>query len=317
MDISNFKSGQLENRHRCKAFLPERICREWAITDPELTELLGRADRALGELNGYVQLIPDIEFIIHMFVAKEATQSSRIEGMQTDIEDAFKDADSLDPKKRDDRAEVQNCIKAINYAINELSKSSLSNRLLRRTHGILMSGERGEHKRPGQFRRSQNWVGVSLRNAVFVPAHHDHVPDLMSDLEAFLHADDLYVHPLVRIAIAHYQFETIHPFLDSSSDALFRKTSTVHVKLTGDGTYIGPRQHIVTFGFTLLDEGSAAKSFAGNHTVCIVRGPEDYDSLSICFHNNGLEVDRNRYTVQFYLGADWKFLAIWHVVLIQ
>lgn len=104
---------------------------------------------------------------------------------------------------------------------------------------------------------------------------------------------------------------------NSSSDALFRKTSTVHVKLTGDGTYIGPRQHIVTFGFTLLDEGSAAKSFAGNHTVCIVRGPEDYDSLSICFHNNGLEVDRNRYTVQFYLGADWKFLAIWHVLLIQ
>ena len=106
---------------------------------------------------------------------------------------------------------------------------------------------------------------------------------------------------------------------NSSSDALFRKTSTVRVKLTGDGTYVGPRQHIVTFGFTLLDEGSAAKSFAGNH-ISIVRGPEDYDSLSICLkdviseisdiHNNGLEVDRNRYTVQFYLGADWKFLAM-------
>ena len=101
---------------------------------------------------------------------------------------------------------------------------------------------------------------------------------------------------------------------NSSSDALFQKTSTVHVKLTGDGTYIGPRQHIVTFGFNILDEGSAAKSFAGNHTVCIVRGPEDYESLSICLkdviseisdiHNNGLEVDRNRHTVQFYLGAD-------------
>ena len=216
MDIADFKSGHLENRHRCKAFLPERICREWVIADPELTELLGRADRALGELNGYARLIPDIEFIIHMFVAKEATQSSRIEGTQTNIEDAFKDADSLDPKKRDDWAEVQNCIEAINYAINELNKLPLSNLLLRRTHGILMSGVRGEHKQPGQFRRNQNWIGINLKNAVFVPPHHDHVPDLMSDLDAFLQADDLYVHPLVRIAVAHYQFETIHPFLDGN-----------------------------------------------------------------------------------------------------
>ena len=216
MDIANFKSGQLENRYRYKAFLPERICHEWVIADPELTELLGRADRALGELNAYAQLIPDIEFFIGMHVVKEATQSSRIEGTQTNIEDAFKDADDLDSEARDDWAEVQNYIKAINYAIDELNRLPLSNRLLRRTHGILMSGVRGERKQPGQFRRSQNWIGVSLKNAVFVPPHHDHVPDLMSDLEAFLHADDLYVHPLVRIAIAHYQFETIHPFLDGN-----------------------------------------------------------------------------------------------------
>ena len=216
MDIADFKSGQLENRYQYKAFLPERICHEWVIADPELTELLGRADRALGELNAYAQLIPDIEFFIGMHVAKEATQSSRIEGTQTNIEDAFKDADDLNSEARDDWAEVQNYIKAINYAIDELNRLPLSNRLLRQTHEILMSGVRGKHKQPGQFRRSQNWIGVSLKNAVFIPAHHDHVPDLMSDLEAFLHTDDLYVHPLVRIAIAHYQFETIHPFLDGN-----------------------------------------------------------------------------------------------------
>ncbi len=216
MNIADFTSGQPEDRYQYKAFLPERICREWVVADPELSELMGRADRALGELNAFALLVPDIEFFIRMHVAKEATQSSRIEGTQTNIEDAFKDADDLGPDERDDWAEVQNCIKAINFAIEALEKLPLSNRLLRQAHEILMSGVRGEHKQPGQFRKSQNWIGVSLKNAVFIPPHHDHVPDLMGDLEAFLHADNIYVHPLVRIAIGHYQFETIHPFLDGN-----------------------------------------------------------------------------------------------------
>jgi len=216
MDITEFKSGKLEDRYEYQAFLPETICHEWVVTDPELSDLLGRADRALGELNAFAQLIPDIEFFIRMYVAKEATQSSRIEGTQTNIEDAFKDADDLNPEERDDWAEVQNYINAINHAIDALDELPLSNRLLRQTHEILLSGVRGEQKQPGQFRTSQNWIGVSLKNAVFVPPHHEHVPDLMSDLEAFLHADTLFAHPLVRIAIGHYQFETIHPFLDGN-----------------------------------------------------------------------------------------------------
>ena len=216
MNIADFKSGRPDDRYRYKAFLPEKICHEWVIADPEVTELLGRADRALGELNAFAQLVPDIEFFIRMYVAKEATQSSRIEGTQTSIEDAFRDAGDLNPEKRDDWAEVQNYIKAINFAIDALEKMPLCCRLLRQTHRILMSGVRGEHKQPGQFRESQNWIGVSLKNAVFIPPHHNHVPDLMGDLEAFLHAEDLFVHPLVRIAIGHYQFETIHPFLDGN-----------------------------------------------------------------------------------------------------
>lgn len=216
MNISEFQAGQYENRYEYKAFLPEPICREWVIADAELTDLLGRADRALGELNAFSQLVPDIDFIIRMYVAKEATQSSRIEGTQTDIEDAFKEADDLKPEERNDWAEVQNYIRAINTAIASLETLPLSSRLLRQTHAILMDGVRGETKQPGEFRLSQNWIGVSLKNAVFIPPHHEHVPALMSDLERFLHDRDIFVHPLIRIALAHYQFETIHPFLDGN-----------------------------------------------------------------------------------------------------
>jgi Fic family protein len=216
MDIKDFNAGRYENRYEYKAFLPEPICHEWLIADPELMDLLGRADRALGELNAFGQLVPDIDFLIRMYVAKEATESSRIEGTQTSIEDAFKDVDDLNPEERDDWAEVQNYIRAVNTAIAELERLPLSSRLLCQTHAILMDGVRGEHKQPGEFRTSQNWIGVSLKNAVFVPPHHEHVPELMSDLERFLHAHDIFVHPLIRIAIAHYQFETIHPFLDGN-----------------------------------------------------------------------------------------------------
>ncbi|MCW8126036.1 Fic family protein [Microbulbifer halophilus] len=216
MNIVDFQAGRYEQRYQYQAFLPEPICHEWLIADPELTDLLGRADRALGELNAFSQLIPDVDFFIRTYVAKEATQSSRIEGTQTNIEDAFKAADDLNPEARDDWSEVQNYIRAVNYAIATLESLPLSIRLLRQTHAQLMLGVRGEQKLPGEFRSSQNWIGVSLKNAVFVPPHHEHVPDLMGDLEKFLHADQFFVHPLVRIAIAHYQFETIHPFLDGN-----------------------------------------------------------------------------------------------------
>lgn len=216
MDIVDFQAGDYEHRYEYKAFVPALICHEWVIADAELTALLGRADRALGELNAFSQLIPDIDFFIRMHVAKEATQSSRIEGTQTDIEDAFKDISDLKPEERDDWTEVQNYIRAINFAIASLETLPLSSRLLRQTHAQLLQGVRGEHKQPGEFRVSQNWIGVSLKHAAFVPPHHERVPDLMSDLEKFLNTGEHFAHPLIRIAIAHYQFETIHPFLDGN-----------------------------------------------------------------------------------------------------
>jgi len=216
MDLADYRAGRYEAQLEYKSFVPERIHHEWTIADPEILQVLGEADRALGELNAFAQLIPDIDFVIRAHVAKEATQSSRIEGTRTNIDDAFKEANDIDPEERDDWAEVQNYIQAINYAIERLETLPLSNRLLRETHAILMQGVRGEHKMPGDFRVSQNWIGVSLKNAVFIPPPHEYVPELMSDMERFLHDDGIKVPPLIKIAIAHYQFETIHPFLDGN-----------------------------------------------------------------------------------------------------
>ncbi|MBU0656213.1 MAG: Fic family protein [Gammaproteobacteria bacterium] len=216
MNLSEYQSGHYEAQYEYQSFMPSLINHPWVIADPALSHLLSQADRALGELNAFSQLVPNVDFFIQMYVAKEATYSSRIEGTQTNVEDAFKDADDVAPEKRDDWAEVQNYIQALNYAVARLETLPLSNRLLREAHATLLQGVRGATKQPGEFRTSQNWIGVSLKNAVFVPPHHEWVGELMSDLEKFLHDDTHYVSPLLKIAIAHYQFETIHPFLDGN-----------------------------------------------------------------------------------------------------
>ncbi len=216
MDINDYQAGYFEDQYHYQSFVPTAISHDWIISDPKIQQLLGQADRAIGELNAFARLVPDIDFFIAMYVAKEATQSSRIEGTQTNIEDAFKEAGDISPAAQDDWGEVQNYIKAINFAIKELENLPLSNRLLRDTHKVLMQGVRGENKLPGEFRQSQNWIGVSLANAVFVPPHHDRVLDLIGDMEKFLHDERIILPPLIKIAIAHYQFETIHPFLDGN-----------------------------------------------------------------------------------------------------
>jgi Fic family protein len=216
MDLKDYVSGSYVEQYEYRSFQPTLVRQEWIFSDPALLTLLSEADRAIGELNAFAQLIPDVDFFIRMHVAKEATQSSRIEGTQTNIEEAFYEERDIVPEQRDDWQEVQNYIHAINQAIEQLKALPLSNRLLRDTHHRLMQSVRGKDKMPGEFRESQNWIGVSLKNAVFVPPHHDSVPDLMSDLELFLHDEVNHVPHLIKIAIAHYQFETIHPFLDGN-----------------------------------------------------------------------------------------------------
>lgn len=183
----------------------------------EIIELLSQADRQLGRLDMYSEHTPNIDLFISMHVIKEATQSSKIEGTKTNIEEALKDREEIAKEQRDDWEEVQNYIKALNTAINSLDELPLSSRLIRMTHKVLLQGVRGKHKNPGQFRTSQNWIGgASLSDATFIPPPHSEVARLMGDLEKFIHNNEIRLPHLLKIAIIHYQFETIHPFLDGN-----------------------------------------------------------------------------------------------------
>lgn len=215
--MKNFKAGQYINQGYYKSFQPEPINRQWLLEDMELLQLLSQADRQLGRLDMYSEHIPDIDLFISMHVLKEATQSSKIEGTQTNMEEALLDKEDVSQEKRDDWEEVQNYILAMQKAIEMLGEIPFSSRLIKETHKILLQGVRGEHKMPGQFRTSQNWIGgASLNDAVFIPPVHNTIGELMGDLEKFTHNEELFFPDLLKIGIIHYQFETIHPFLDGN-----------------------------------------------------------------------------------------------------
>jgi Fic family protein len=182
----------------------------------QVMNLLSQADRHLGRLDMYSQYV-NIDLFIQMHIAKEATQSSKIEGTQTNIEDVFLKKEEIKTEKRNDWVEVRNYVMAMNEAVLQLHTLPFSSRLIKNTHKILLQGARGEHKMPGDFRSSQNWIGgASISDAVFVPPVHTSVEELMSDIEKFAN-DELNPLPdLLKIALIHYQFETIHPFLDGN-----------------------------------------------------------------------------------------------------
>lgn len=217
MNLKEYKSGVFAKQYGYRSFSPNPINKEWQINNPEINTLLEEANLRLGELNAFSSFVPDVDAFIRMHIVKEATQSSRIEGTRTRMDEAVLEAKDISPELKDDWQEVQNYIEAMNHSIKNLEKLPLSSRLIKEAHKILLKGVRGKNKLPGEFRTSQNWIGgATINDAVFVPPHHTLIPDSISDLEKFLNNKEIQVPHLIRIGIAHYQFEAIHPFLDGN-----------------------------------------------------------------------------------------------------
>lgn len=202
-----------------KAYLPNKLISMPPIDLAELYSHLDKATRSLAELNGIAKLIPNISLFIYMYVRKEALLSSQIEGTPSSFSDLILfESDQDFDVSIEDVEEVFNYIKSTNYGLERLrSGFPLSLRLLKEIHGILLKGSRGSQKMPGEFRKSQNWIGGSRPgNAQFVPPPVDYLMESLSDLEKFIHSEDVKLPILVQAALIHVQFETIHPFLDGN-----------------------------------------------------------------------------------------------------
>ena len=200
-----------------KSFVPTPLPPKPSI---ELTEdminLLIKANSQLAVLESIATRIPNVELFISMYVRKEALMSSQIEGTQATLEDVLDPM--IEANTNRNVVDVVNYIKATEFAIKRLHELPLCNRLIKETHAVLMEGVRGQEKSPGEFRRSQNWIGgqgSTLKNARYIPPSPDDMIEAMSDLEKYINADDE-LDALIRAALIHYQFETIHPFLDGN-----------------------------------------------------------------------------------------------------
>lgn len=216
-DRAGYWKTNLSGEMAYQSFVPSPLPPTPPIEISEgILEQLIKANSQLAILESVATRIPDVDLFVSMYVRKEALMSSQIEGTQATLEDV------LDPLIEDNTnrnvADVVNYIKATEYAIRRLHELPLCNRLLKETHAILMEGVRGQEKNPGEFRCSQNWIGgkgSTLRNAKYIPPSPDDMTEAMSDLEKYINADDR-LDGLIRAALIHYQFETIHPFLDGN-----------------------------------------------------------------------------------------------------
>ena len=217
--LNKFKSGNKVKQDFYYSFVPNFINDYWKWDDPDIDILLESANLELGGLNSFSDLIPNVDIYIKMHIRTEANKSSKIEGTKTSIEEEMLSLEDINPEKRNDYKEVQNYIKALNFGIKKITEGTLpfSSRLIKEIHAILLENVRGKYKYPGEYRISQNWIGGSKpSDAKHVPPPHYMLNDLMSDLEKFIHNDSLKIPHLLKIAILHYQFETIHPFSDGN-----------------------------------------------------------------------------------------------------
>lgn len=212
----HYKSN-LSGEMAYKSFVPKPLppTPPIELTD-DIVDLLIKANSQLAVLESVVTRIPNVELFVSMYVRKEALMSSQIEGTQATLEDVLDPL--LDANANRNVADVVNYIKATEFAIQRLQELPLCNRLIKETHAVLMEGVRGQEKSPGEFRYSQNWIGgqgSTLKNARYIPPSPDDMIEAMSDLEKYINADDD-LDSLIRAALIHYQFETIHPFLDGN-----------------------------------------------------------------------------------------------------
>lgn len=202
-----------------KAFIPKPLPPMPPLKpDDEYNYLLSKANLALGKLSGLASVISDPDLFVYLYVRKEALLSSQIEGTQCSLEDILSLDIQDENNKFDDIEEVSNYVRAMNEGLSKLNELPLCTRLIKKIHSTLMTGVRGSKKSPGEFRTSQNWIGrpdANLNTAEFVPPPYEEVDQHMNDLEKFIHAEDQIPH-LVKAALIHSQFETIHPFLDGN-----------------------------------------------------------------------------------------------------
>ena len=217
--LEDFSAGSFEKQTGFQSFIPSNINKQWQWKTPKINALLETANLELGGLKSYSDMIPNIDLYIWMHIKVEANKSSRIEGTHTTLEEDMLPIQDLNPEKRDDAREVQNYIRALQHGVNRISvdKFPISSRLIKEIHKELLQGARGKNKTPGEYRTSQNWIGGSMpSNAMYVPPSHIYIPELITGLEQFIHNDTIMVPQLIRIAMIHYQFESIHPFLDGN-----------------------------------------------------------------------------------------------------
>ncbi len=218
--------------YRC--YIPHKLPPDPPIQVEKFYDLLDKANVSLGELNGIRTNLPSADLFLHTFTRKEAVLSSQIEGTQSSFSDFLLfENDPENKKAKDDDVEVANYISAMSYGLEKIKKLPLSRRLLCEIHGKLLASGRGKEKSPGDVRTSQNWIGGTRPgNAIFVPPPPEYVSDCLGELEKFLHSKKFPLPTLIKVAIVHVQFETIHPFLDGNG-RLGRLLITFMLCLTG------------------------------------------------------------------------------------
>lgn len=216
--IGKYKKGSAVGGETYEYYVPEPLPPNPPLDFESLYPLLDQANTALGRLDGVSQVLPDSALFIYMYVRKEAVLSSQIEGTQSSLSDLLLyETDEAPGVPLDDVTEVSCYVSALNYGLERLKSFPLSLRLIREIHAELMNNARGGHKQPGEFRTTQNWIGGSRPgNAKFVPPSPDELMQCLDNFEKFLHDEQSKLPVLIKAALAHVQFETIHPFLDGN-----------------------------------------------------------------------------------------------------